>query len=32
MYQNKFTSHKQYLFGLIFFGNPEKTDIDRSIL
>ena len=28
----KFTSHKQYLFGRLFSGNPKKTHTDQSIL
>ena len=32
MQKNKSTSHKQYLCGLLFPGNPNKTQTDRSIL
>ena len=30
--ENKCTSHKQYLFGLLFSGNPKKTHTDQSIV
>ena len=32
MLKNKFTSHKKYLFGLLFSGNSKKTNADRSII
>ena len=30
--KNKFTSHKQHLFGLLFSGSPKKTHTDQSML
>ena len=27
--KNKFTSHKKYLFGLVFSGNPKKKHTDQ---
>ena len=32
IYKNKFTSHKQHLFGLIFPRNPKKELLRQSIL
>ena len=32
MQKNKFTSHKQYLFGLLFSGNPKKAHIDQRTI
>ena len=32
MWETKFTSHKQHLFGLLFLRNAKKTDADQSIL
>ena len=29
--ENKFTSHKQHLFCLLFSENPKKTHTDQSI-
>ena len=30
--KNKFSPHKQYLFGLLFFRNAKKIHVDQSIL
>ena len=32
MKKTNFTSQKQYLFGLLFFGNAKETHTDQSIL
>ena len=32
VWKTKFTSHKQYLFDLLFSRNAKKTHIDQSIL
>ena len=32
MWETKFTSYKQHLFGLLFLRNAKKTDVDQSIL
>ena len=32
IWKSKFTSHKQYLFGLVFSGNAKKTHTEQSIL
>ena len=30
MYENKFASQKQYLFGLLYFENPKETSKDQG--
>ena len=32
MLKNKFTSHKQYLFGRLFYRNVKNTHTDQTIL